>query len=56
MVASWNNTMVKYYNTEVSEIGSVPVTLSVDNTGGNINLLATAFSGNWTIKMIRMVV
>lgn len=56
MVASWNNVLVKYYNTEVSEIGSVPVTLSVDNTGGNINLLATAFSGNWTIKMIRMIV
>ena len=56
MVANWNNTMVKYYNTEVSEIGSVPVTLSVDNTGGNINLLATAFSGTWTIKMIRTMV
>jgi len=56
MFASWNNTMVKYYNTEVSEIGSVPVTLSVDNTGGNINLLATAFSGTWTIKMIRTMV
>ena len=56
MVANWNNTMVKYYNTEVSEIGSVPVDLSVDNTGGNINLLATAYSGTWTIKMIRMLV
>jgi len=56
MFASWNNTMVKYYNTEVSEIGTVPVSLSVDNTGGNINLLATAFSGTWTIKMLRMVV
>ena len=56
MFATWNNSMVKYYNTEISEIGSVPVTLSVDNTGGNINLLATAFSGNWTIKMLRMVV
>jgi hypothetical protein len=56
MVANWNNTMVKYYNTEVSEIGNVPVTLSVDNTGGNINLLATAFSGTWTIKMIRTMV
>ena len=56
MFATWNNSMVQYYNTEISEIGSVPVTLSVDNTGGNINLLATAFSGNWTIKMLRMVV
>lgn len=56
MVANWNNTMVKYYNTEVSEIGTVPVNLSVDNTGGNINLLATAFSGTWTIKLIRMLV
>lgn len=56
MVANWNNTMVKYYNTEVSEIGSVPVTLSIDNTGGNINLLATPFTGTWTIKMIRMIV
>lgn len=56
MFASWNNTMVKYYNTEVSEIGSVPVALSVDNTGGTVNLLATPFSGTWTIKMIRMVV
>ena len=56
MVANWNNTMVKYYNTEVSEIGSVPVTLSIDNTGGNINLMATAFSGTWTIKMIRTMV
>lgn len=56
MFAGWNNAMVKYYNTEISEIGSVPVELSVDNTGGNINLLATAFSGNWTIKMLRMVV
>lgn len=56
MFATWNNSMVKYYNTEISEIGNVPVTITVDNTGGNINLLATAFSGNWTIKMLRMTV
>lgn len=56
MVANWNNSVVKYYNTEVSEIGSVPVALSVNNSSGNINLIATPFSGTWTIKMLRMVV
>jgi hypothetical protein len=56
MVATWNNTYIKYYNTEVSQIGSVPVFLSADNTGGNINILANPIAGNWTIKLIRMMV
>lgn len=57
VVASWNYSGVfKFNNTEVSQVGTVPVILSVNNIGSNITLQATPFSGTWTIKMIRMVV
>jgi hypothetical protein len=57
VVASWNFVgNFRYNNTEVSEVGSVPVVLSVNNVGSNITLQATPFSGIWTIKMIRTMV
>lgn len=56
IVATWNSSVIRFHNTEVNAIGSVPVVLSADNTGGNINLLANPISGNWTIKLIRMMV
>lgn len=57
VVASWNSTMVKYNNTEVSQIGSVPVYMSVNNVvSGSVSLVATPIAGTWTIKMIRMMV
>lgn len=56
VVANWDSGSVNFYNTEVSQIGTVPVMLSVNNTGGNINLLANPLSGTWTIKMIRMII
>jgi hypothetical protein len=60
VVASWNNLVsgsVTYYVTEVSEIGSVPVVLSVSNlNSGSINLTATPVAGAWTVKLIRMIV
>jgi hypothetical protein len=57
VVASWNATMVKYNNTEVSQIGSVPVYMSVNNVvSGSVSLVATPIAGTWTIKMIRMMV
>jgi hypothetical protein len=56
VVASWNDIYVKYNITEVSEIGSVPVLLSANNSGGNINLLVNPLSGTWTIKLFRMLI
>jgi hypothetical protein len=56
VMASWNSVSSSYYITEVNQIGSVPVTLSVNNVGGSINLLATPLSGTWTVKYIKMVV
>lgn len=56
VVASWNAVNCRYYTTEVSEIGSVPVILSVNNSGGTINLFANTLSGNWTVKYIRTII
>ena len=56
VMASWNNVSSSYYVTEVNQIGSVPVTLSVNNVGGSINLLANPLSGTWTVKYIKMTV
>lgn len=60
VVASWNSSVsgqITYYVTEVSEIGSVPVHLSVTNLDpSSVNLTATPVSGTWTIKLIRMIV
>lgn len=57
VVASWNNYAVKYNNTEVNQIGSVPVHMSVSNVlSGSVSLVATPIAGTWTLKMIRMMV
>jgi len=60
VVASWNTLVggsVTFYVTEVSQIGSVPVNLSVTNiTAGSISLTAAPLAGTWTIKLIRMIV
>jgi hypothetical protein len=59
VVAAWSNSTLdrpKYNSTEVAAIGSVPVLLSVNNVGGNINVQANVISGTWNIKMIRMMV
>ena len=56
VMSSWNSASSSYYVTEVSEIGYVPVSLSVNNTSGSIHLLATPLSGTWTLKYIKMVV
>lgn len=48
---------IKYYVTEVSEIGSVPVYMSVSNlTSGSVDLTANPLGGSWTVKFIRMIV
>ena len=56
VMSSWNSASSSYYVTEVSQIGYVPVSLSVNNTSGSIHLLATPLSGTWTLKYIKMVV
>lgn len=57
VVASWNNYAVKFNNTEVNQIGSVPVHMSVSNViSGSVSLVATPLAGTWTLKMIRMMV
>jgi len=56
VMSSWNNVSSSFYVTEVSQIGYVPVSLSVNNTSGSIHLLATPLSGSWTLKYIKMVV
>jgi hypothetical protein len=56
VMSSWNNVSSSFYVTEVSQIGYVPVSLSVNTVGGSIHLLATPLSGTWTLKYIKMVV
>lgn len=56
IAAGWNYSTVNFYATEVSQIGNVPVNLSVNNTNGNINLVANPLSGTWTVKYIRIIV
>jgi hypothetical protein len=56
IVATWNTANLNYYVTEVSQLGSVPVVMSADNSGGNINISANPLSGTWTIKFMRTVV
>ena len=56
VMSSWNSVSSSYYVTEVSQIGYVPVSLSVNNISGSIHLLATPLSGTWTLKYIKMVV
>jgi hypothetical protein len=56
LVASWNNTTASFYNTEVSQIGYVPVMISANNVYPNINVMAVPLSGTWTVKLIRMMV
>ena len=54
VVAAWNSSgSVQFYATEVAQIGSVPVTLSVNNSGGEINLFANVLSGTWNMKYVR---
>jgi len=55
VVAGWANGAFNFYVTEIAEIGSVPVSLSVNNAGGQINLVATPLSGTWNIKFVRFV-
>lgn len=57
VVASWNSYAVRFNNTEVTQIGSVPVHMSVSNVvAGSVSLVATPISGTWTLKMIRIMV
>jgi len=56
VMSSWNNVSSSFYVTEVSQIGSVPVSLSINNISGSIHLLATPLSGTWTLKYIKMAV
>jgi hypothetical protein len=56
VMSSWNNISSSFYVTEVSQIGSVPVSLSINNISGSIHLLATPLSGTWIVKYIKMVV
>lgn len=54
IAAGWDIISVNYYVTEVSQIGNVPVNISVNNTNSNINLVATPLSGTWTVKFIKI--
>lgn len=56
VMSSWNNVSSSFYVTEVSQIGYVPVSLSINNISGSIHLLATPLSGTWTLKYIKMAV
>ena len=58
VMAAWptNGSAVRFYTTEVNQIGTVPVTLSVNNAAGNIHLYANVLAGTWTIKYIRTIV
>ncbi len=56
VLAAWDSGSVSFNVVEVNEVGSVPVTYSVNNSGGTINLQFTPLSGAWDVKYIRMSV
>lgn len=56
VLAAWDSASVSFNVVEVNEVGSVPVTYSVNNSGGGINLQLTPLSGVWDVKYIRMSV
>ena len=56
VAASWDDTVVNYYVTEVSTIGNVPVVITANNVGGVVSLVANPLSGTWTVKLIRMII
>jgi hypothetical protein len=56
VAASWDNSVINYYVTEVSSIGTVPVVITANNVGGTVSLVANPLSGTWTVKLIRMIV
>lgn len=56
VVVGWANGAFNFYVTEIAEIGSVPVSISVNNAGSQINLVATPLSGTWNVKYIQFVI
>jgi hypothetical protein len=56
VVASWNNASSKFYTTEIKSVGIVPVNLSVQHFSSSISLVATPQSGNWSVRMIRILI
>ena len=56
VIAAWNMVgTTQFYATAVGQVGSVPVSLSVNNSGGVVNLFANVMSGTWNIKYVRTV-
>jgi hypothetical protein len=48
----WDGVTTAYTDTSTPDIGiTLPLTFSVSISGGNVNLIANASSGSWTIKV-----
>lgn len=56
VVATWGSASINFYSTEVSQIGDVPVYMSATNYSGSVSLVANPSYGNWTVKLIRMMI
>jgi hypothetical protein len=57
VVAGWLGSNVVYAETSTTDIGDTSaVTFDVNESGGDIRLVATATSGTWTVKVNRLLI
>lgn len=57
IVAGWLGSNVVYTETSTTDIGDTSaVTFDVNESGGDIRLVATATSGTWTVKVNRLLI
>lgn len=57
VVAGWLGSNVVYTETSTTDIGDTSaVTFDVNESGGDIRLVATATSGTWTVKVNRLLI
>ncbi len=54
--ATWEGTNVNYDTISTIDIGTVDIELSVDISGGNVRLLATAISDDWIVSGNRTLI
>ena len=54
----WNNGSgtANFTETTTNSIGSIPVSFSVDLSGGLVRLIANPSNGNWDIRMLRLFI
>jgi hypothetical protein len=56
VVATWDGSTAAYNDVATATIGTIDVTLSVDLSGGNVRLRATATTNDWIVKGVRTII